>query len=283
MSRPRSAAVLPVPRASAAGECPITLHSPRARLRKARRNASTSSHASCPGAKQRERRKRPAWHAFDSDPPSHPQSQSDTPPKRAGVLRVVFSKAATNFSNSVDKWYISSAFCIRPVGGLSQRRGSSPPGGREALGRLAGCGMFQQTPHACFSEELRAHAYVERILWPNGPRCPHCDQDRIGELNGSTTRLGTFKMLRLPKDVQHHARDDVSWQPRPAAQMAPGDLSDRWRDHACPPVSIGEDPERFVQDRLCHDAATSRSSGLSTSERRFATPELSWESQLAQG
>jgi transposase-like protein len=47
-------------------------------------------------------------------------------------------------------------------------------------------------PH--FHNEKAAYAYVEKRLWPNGPVCPHCGcMDRIGELKGSSTRIGVRK------------------------------------------------------------------------------------------
>jgi hypothetical protein len=47
--------------------------------------------------------------------------------------------------------------------------------------------------HGRFADEASAHDYLEGIIWPRGPRCPHCGQDRVGKLNGATTRLGTYK------------------------------------------------------------------------------------------
>ena len=45
-----------------------------------------------------------------------------------------------------------------------------------------------------FSNELSAHRYLEGIIWPNGAVCPHCGgTERIGKLNGASTRLGTYK------------------------------------------------------------------------------------------
>jgi transposase-like protein len=45
-----------------------------------------------------------------------------------------------------------------------------------------------------FANELSAHRYLEGIIWPNGVRCPHCGgTERIGKLNGASTRLGTYK------------------------------------------------------------------------------------------
>ena len=45
-----------------------------------------------------------------------------------------------------------------------------------------------------FANELSAHRYLEGIIWPDGVRCPHCGgTERIGKLNGASTRLGTYK------------------------------------------------------------------------------------------
>ena len=47
-----------------------------------------------------------------------------------------------------------------------------------------------------FKNEEAAFAYVEALLWPNGPVCPHCgdaDQKRIHKMQGKTTRLGLRK------------------------------------------------------------------------------------------
>src|SRR6185437_4637169 len=49
-------------------------------------------------------------------------------------------------------------------------------------------------PH--FHNEEAAFAYVEALLWPNGPTCPHCgncDSDRIGRLQGKSSRIGLRK------------------------------------------------------------------------------------------
>jgi transposase-like protein len=46
---------------------------------------------------------------------------------------------------------------------------------------------------AMFADELSAHRYLERLLWPNGVYCPYCGSTKIGELNGASTRLGTRK------------------------------------------------------------------------------------------
>jgi transposase-like protein len=47
-----------------------------------------------------------------------------------------------------------------------------------------------------FHNEAEAFKHVEKVLWPNGPICPHCgnfDQARIKRLEGKSTRLGLLK------------------------------------------------------------------------------------------
>ena len=50
---------------------------------------------------------------------------------------------------------------------------------------------------ARFHNEVAAFAYVEAELWPNGPVCPHCENNgdtaKIGRLQGKTTRPGLYK------------------------------------------------------------------------------------------
>jgi len=53
-------------------------------------------------------------------------------------------------------------------------------------------------PH--FQNEEAAFAYVEGKLWPNGPVCRHCGcSDRIGKLQGKTTRPGLYKCYACKK------------------------------------------------------------------------------------
>jgi hypothetical protein len=55
-------------------------------------------------------------------------------------------------------------------------------------------------PH--FQDEQAAHDYVESLLWPTGPVCPHCgncDGAKIGKLNGKTTRAGLRKCYECRK------------------------------------------------------------------------------------
>jgi len=44
-----------------------------------------------------------------------------------------------------------------------------------------------------FADELSAHRYIERLLWPDGVHCPRCSSTRVGKLEGASTRLGTYK------------------------------------------------------------------------------------------
>lgn len=46
-----------------------------------------------------------------------------------------------------------------------------------------------------FHNEEAAFAHVERLLWPNGPVCPHCGatEEHIGRLTGKTSRTGLRK------------------------------------------------------------------------------------------
>jgi transposase-like protein len=48
-------------------------------------------------------------------------------------------------------------------------------------------------PH--FHNEEAAFAYVEALLWPQGPACPHCGatDDHIGRLQGKSSRIGLRK------------------------------------------------------------------------------------------
>jgi transposase-like protein len=53
-------------------------------------------------------------------------------------------------------------------------------------------------PH--FHNEDAAFAYVEAHLWPHGPVCFHCKgTERIGKMNGKTTRAGLYKCYACKK------------------------------------------------------------------------------------
>jgi transposase-like protein len=51
-----------------------------------------------------------------------------------------------------------------------------------------------------FHDEAAAYAYLESRLWPSGPVCPHCGGvDRIGKLQGKSTRVGVYKCYQCRK------------------------------------------------------------------------------------
>lgn len=54
-------------------------------------------------------------------------------------------------------------------------------------------------PH--FHHEKAAYEFVEARLWPQGPVCPHCQagKDRVGKLEGKTTRFGLYKCYACRK------------------------------------------------------------------------------------
>src|SRR5580704_19011512 len=52
----------------------------------------------------------------------------------------------------------------------------------------------------CFHSEETAYAWVETLLWPEGPICPHCGGvDRISKMQGKSTRIGTYKCYQCRK------------------------------------------------------------------------------------
>jgi len=51
-----------------------------------------------------------------------------------------------------------------------------------------------------FHNEEAAYAYIEAIIWPDGPVCPHCgSKKRISKLQGASTRIGTYKCYTCRK------------------------------------------------------------------------------------
>jgi transposase-like protein len=51
-----------------------------------------------------------------------------------------------------------------------------------------------------FQDEIAAYAWVEARVWPDGPICPHCGGvDRIGKLQGKSTRVGVYKCYQCRK------------------------------------------------------------------------------------
>lgn len=51
-----------------------------------------------------------------------------------------------------------------------------------------------------FHDEPTAVAKLESIIWPNGPVCVHCgEKNRVGRLNGKSTKIGTLKCYACKK------------------------------------------------------------------------------------
>src|ERR1700722_10988451 len=51
-----------------------------------------------------------------------------------------------------------------------------------------------------FHDEAKAYAYLEGVLWPSGPVCPHCGStERIGAMGGNATRIGLKKCYACRK------------------------------------------------------------------------------------
>jgi len=68
----------------------------------------------------------------------------------------------------------------------------------------------------CFHNEETAYAWVESLLWPNGPVCPHCGGfDRISKMGGNSTRIGTYKCYQCRKQFTVKGRYRFRRQLRP--------------------------------------------------------------------
>src|SRR5208337_1615620 len=51
-----------------------------------------------------------------------------------------------------------------------------------------------------FHDETAALAFIEARIWPAGPACPRCgERNRVGRLNGKTTKLGMCKCYACRK------------------------------------------------------------------------------------
>ena len=53
-----------------------------------------------------------------------------------------------------------------------------------------------------YTDETAAREHLERLLWPEGPICPHCgnsDPARIHKLQGKSTRPGVYKCRECEK------------------------------------------------------------------------------------
>jgi transposase-like protein len=52
----------------------------------------------------------------------------------------------------------------------------------------------------CFHSEAAAYEFVEKLLWAEGPVCPHCGGvDRISKMQGKSTRIGAYKCYQCRK------------------------------------------------------------------------------------
>jgi transposase-like protein len=52
----------------------------------------------------------------------------------------------------------------------------------------------------CFHNEQAAYNFVEKLLWPAGPICPHCGGvDRVSKMQGKSTRIGVYKCYQCRK------------------------------------------------------------------------------------
>jgi transposase-like protein len=51
-----------------------------------------------------------------------------------------------------------------------------------------------------FHDEQAAYDFLESVVWPDGPTCPHCGGvERIGKMGGESTRIGTYKCYQCRK------------------------------------------------------------------------------------
>ena len=58
---------------------------------------------------------------------------------------------------------------------------------------VSGCGHVHLS-QPIFHDEKAAYAFLEAVLWPDGPTCPHCGAiERIYKLKGKSTRIGVHK------------------------------------------------------------------------------------------
>ena len=49
-------------------------------------------------------------------------------------------------------------------------------------------------------DEQAAYKWVETHVWPDGPKCPHCgEQKRVSKMKGKATRIGLYKCYRCRK------------------------------------------------------------------------------------
>jgi transposase-like protein len=52
-------------------------------------------------------------------------------------------------------------------------------------------------------DEEAAYAWVEAHVWPHGPQCPHCfEQKRVSKMKGKATRHGLYKCYACRKQFR---------------------------------------------------------------------------------
>lgn len=60
------------------------------------------------------------------------------------------------------------------------------------------CALSEDFMH----DEQKAYDFVESVLWPNGPVCPHCGETkRISKMQGKSTRIGSYKCYACRKKL----------------------------------------------------------------------------------
>lgn len=57
--------------------------------------------------------------------------------------------------------------------------------------------------HKHLQDEEAAYEWVEAHIWPHGPQCPHCYEDkRVSKMKGKATRLGLYKCYACRKQFR---------------------------------------------------------------------------------
>ena len=52
---------------------------------------------------------------------------------------------------------------------------------------------MNQLTNPIFSDESKAREWLEARVWPNGPTCPHCGEQRYTKLEGDAHRAGVYQ------------------------------------------------------------------------------------------
>jgi hypothetical protein len=70
--------------------------------------------------------------------------------------------------------------------------------------------MFADLNNTTFQDEIKARAWLEAELWPNGPVCPHCGTlDEATGVQGESHRGGSLHVQRLPQAIHRDGRHAV--------------------------------------------------------------------------